>query len=77
MNIKSFMNRYLERKNIQTHWTLKTADLCRTSVSDICPGDHTAVLYFSTKSVKIVVNPNNDIPFTAVSWQLNIERSRF
>ena len=35
MNIKSFMNLYLERKNIQAHWTLKTADLCRTSVSDL------------------------------------------
>ena len=31
---------------------------------------------FSTKSVKIVVNPNNDIPFTTVSLQLNIERSK-
>ena len=45
-------------------------------IGTICPGDYTAVLYFSTKSVKIVVNPNNDIPFTAVSWQLNIERSK-
>ena len=35
MNIKSFMNLYLERKNIQAHWTLKTADLCRTSVSEL------------------------------------------
>ena len=35
MKIKSFRNLYPERKNIQVHWTLKTADLCRTSVSDL------------------------------------------
>ena len=46
-------------------------------VGTICAGDYTVVLYFSTKSDKIVVNPNNDIRFTADSWQLNIERSKF
>ena len=35
MNIKSFMNLYPKRKIIQAHWTLKTADLCRTSVPDL------------------------------------------
>ena len=34
MNIKSFMNLYPKRKNIQVHRTLKTAELCHTSVSD-------------------------------------------
>ena len=28
MNIKSFMNLYLERKNIQAHWALKTELTC-------------------------------------------------
>ena len=33
----------------------------------------TIVLYLSTKPVKTVVNQNNDIRFTAVNRQLNIE----
>ena len=41
-------------------------------IGTICTGDYTVALYFSTKSFKIVVNPNNDIPFTSVSCQLNI-----
>ena len=43
----------------------------------ICAADYTVVIYLLTKSVTIVMNPNNDIRFIAVNWQLNIERSKF
>ena len=44
-------------------------------IGTICPGDYTAVLYFSTKSVKVVVNPNNGCPFYCN--QLVIEHQTF
>ena len=32
---------------------------------------------FQQNPIKLFVNPNNDIRFTADNWQLNIERSKF